>query len=143
MAATVDGKITAGLLEHFKTFTLPSGMTHGANVAEPGINYTPVAGVAYVSLEVHHNTPTPVGISMEDDPIRRGFLRANVCWPNGKGIVKATDLASQIADHFGRGSKISFDGTTIWIIEEPELAGDIQGTSHFSIPVTVRWQVFP
>ena len=139
MASSVEGKITAGLLEHFGLLALPAGVT----IAEPGINFTPQSEKPFVSLEVHHNTPIDVDIAMETDPIRRGFMRANVFWPSGKGVIKATDLAASIADHFGRGSKIAFDGVTIWIIESPELAGDIQGTTHFSIPVTIRWQVYP
>lgn len=139
MASSIEGKITAGLLEHFGLLALPTG----TKVAQPGINFAPESGKPFVSLEVHHNTPVDVDIAMEADPIRQGFMRANVFWSSGAGVIKATDLAASIAEHFGRGLKIAFEGVTIWIIESPELAGDIQGTTHFSIPVTIRWQVYP
>lgn len=139
MASSIEGKITAGLLEHFGLLALPTG----TKVAQPGINFAPESGKPFVSLEVHHNTPVDVDIAMEADPIRRGFMRANVFWPSGAGVIKATDLAASIAEHFGRGLRIAFEGVTIWIIDSPELAGDIQGTTHFSIPVTIRWQVYP
>lgn len=139
MASSIEGKITAGLLEHFALLALPAG----TKVAQPGINFTPESGKPFISLEVHHNTPVDVDIAMETDPIRRGFMRANVFWPSGQGVIKATDLAALIAEHFGRGLRITFEGVTIWIIDSPELAGDIQATTHFSIPVTIRWQVYP
>ncbi len=138
-ATTIDGKIIDGLLGHFGGFALPVGV----GVAYPGMSFSPNAGEPYVELSVLNNAPIQRMIAFGKEPERLGIFQASVFWPEGQGIVKATDLAAQIGQHFARGTKIRGAGIVIWIIDEPVIASPIQETAWLQVPLSIRWHVYP
>lgn len=143
MAATVEEDIFRGLMEYFKQWPLPSGWVSSSHIAYPGIAFTPAANRPFVSLEVHFNRSIDTDISLEMDPIRQGFMRANVMWPKGQGHVQALGVAASIRKHFRRGAKFYNDGTQVRVDEDPEIGVIITGETHVTIPVTIRWVCYP
>ncbi|MGQ3080698.1 MULTISPECIES: phage tail terminator-like protein [Rhizobium/Agrobacterium group] len=143
MASTVEEDIFVGLVEYFKTWALPATWTLTANVAFPGVTFTPGATKPFVSLEVHYNRSIETDLSLEMDPIRQGFMRANVMWPKGQGHVQGLGVAASIRKHFRRGTTALNDGTQTRIDQDPEIGVIVTGDTHVTIPVTIRWICYP
>ncbi|HEV7435346.1 MAG TPA: phage tail terminator-like protein [Pseudorhizobium sp.] len=143
MAATVEQDIFRGLRTHVDSWPLPADWTMAANVALPGLSFTPPTGKPYVSIEIHFNRSIETDLSLEMDPIRQGFMRTNVHWPVGKSHDFPLAVAASLRAHFKRGTKIVFDGTVIRIDEDPEIGVFVTGTSHVTLPVTTRWRCYP
>lgn len=143
MAATVEEDIFRGLMEYFGKWTLPTGWTAAGNIANPGIAFTPSASKPFVSLEIHFNRSIETDLSLEMDPIRQGFMRANVMWPKGQGHVQGLGVAASIRMHFRRGTTALNDGTQTRIDQDPEIGVIVTGDTHVTIPVTIRWICYP
>ncbi|MDW9644466.1 hypothetical protein GOA77_09455 [Sinorhizobium meliloti] len=143
MAETVEEKIFRALIERVRIMPLPAGWTVAANIAFPGVAFTPTASKPFLSIEVHFNRSIETDISMEMDPIRQGFMRANVMWPKGQGMFQAIDFAGKVRAFFRRGTRLTFEGTRTDINEDPELGPHITGDTHIAQPVTIRWQCMP
>lgn len=143
MADTAEKSIFQALVIQMKNLTLPTGMTLAGNVVLPGVQFTPQATTKYVSFEVHFNTSIETDLSLELEPIRQGFIRGNVLWPKTGAQVDAIDLAGNIRDLFKRGTKLVQNGRQVRFDQDPSLGVIVTGDTHFTVPVTIRWQVFP
>lgn len=143
MADTVEKKIYQALLTKVQALALPSGMTQQANVALPGLPFTPTATTKFISVEVHFNRSIETDLSLEMDAIRIGFMRCNVMWPKGAAVVDGIDLAGQIKAFFRRGTKLLRTDTQVRIDEAPEVGVLVTGDTHVTIPVTIRWNCQP
>lgn len=143
MADTIEKDIFQGLLVRMQALPLPSGMTHAANVALPGVTFEPSALTRFVSFEIHFNRSIRTDLSLSIGPIRQGFIRGNAMWPKKFAQVDAVDMAGVIADHFKAGTKLYQDGTQIRFDEDPDLSLLMIGSTHVTVPVTARWQCFP
>jgi len=144
MAISIEAKIVAGLLARFGEIALPQGVT----VAYPNIDFTPASDgsnnpLPYVRLSVRKNRPSTIHIGGGREPVRMGLILAVVCWPVGKGIIAASELAGTIRDHFAFATRFDYDGITFWIVEEPVVNDDMQGPVYTEIPVVIPWQVYP
>jgi hypothetical protein len=115
----------------------------GVSVVLPGEAFEPQASTKFISVEVHFNRPIETDLSLEMDPIRQGFMRANVMWPKGLAIVDAYNLAGGLRQWLKRGTKLSRDGVQVRIDEDPEIGVLVTGGTHHTIPVTIRWRSYP
>lgn len=143
MADTVEERIFRGLVERVKTLALPDGWTLATHVAFQGMPFTPIATQPFLSVEVHFNRSIETDLSLEMDPIRQGFLRANVMWPKGQGLFQAYDLAGKVRAYFRRGTRVTFETTRTDINEDPEIGVTVTGDTHVTVPVTIRWTCQP
>lgn len=143
MVDTVEKKIYQALLVKVQGLPLPAGMTQAANVALPGVVFTPTATTKFISVEVHFNRSIETDLSLEMDPIRQGFMRCNVMWPKGSAVVDGIDLAGSIQAFFQRGTKLLRTDTQVRIDEAPEIGVLVTGDTHVTIPVTIRWNCQP
>ena len=139
MADTVEEKIFRALIERVKTMPLPAGWTLATHVAMPGVPFAPQAGKPFVSIEVHFNRSIETDLSLQMDPIRQGFLRANVMWPKGQGLFQAYDFAGKVSAFFRRGTRVTFEANRTDINEAPEIGVTVTGDTHETVPVTIRW----
>lgn len=155
MAVHVEAKIVDGLIRHFGSLTLPAGV----EVAYPNVAFQPPADTAggkkvpkpYIRLSVERNTPIELRIATGDEPIRRGFLLAVVCWPTGEGEIALSELAGTIRDHFAFNDArtdrrvISHEGIDILIgiDSPPSVNGPEQGPVYSETPIVIPWHVFP
>jgi hypothetical protein len=143
MADSIEKKIYQALLTKVQALPLPTGMTQAANVALPGVTFTPTATTKFISVEVHFNRSIETDLSLVMDPIRQGFMRCNVMWPKGAALVDGIDLAGSIQAFFRRGTKLLRSDTQVRIDEAPEVGVFVTGDTHFTIPVTIRWNCQP
>lgn len=139
MADTVEKLIYQALLVAVQGVVLPTGWEK----ALPGVAYTPTATTKFVSFEIHFNRSIETDLSLELDPIRQGFLRANVMLPKGAAVVDGYEVAGQIRTAFKRGSKLYRGDVTVRFDRDPELANLMTGDTHYQIPVTPWWISYP
>jgi hypothetical protein len=138
MADTTEKKIYQALAARAQTFPAPSGVT----VVLPGEPFSPTAASKFVSIEVHFNRSIETDLSLQLDPIRQGFMRANVMWPKGSAIVDGYEVAGRFRAHLKRGTKLLRDTVQVRIDEDPEIGPLVGGDTHYTIPVTIRWRCF-
>ena len=138
MADTVEKLIYQALVIAARAMALPTGW----DLVEPGDDYDTTADSRFVSVEVHFNRSIETDLSLELDPIRQGFMRANVMLPKGRAIVDGYDVAGAVRAAFRRGSKAVRSGVQVRIDEDPELANLMTGDTHHTIPVTIRWRCY-
>lgn len=143
MADTVEKNIFQGLIVRMQALPLPTGMTMGANVALPGVAFSPTTTTKFISFEIHFNKSIRTDLSLQIQPIRQGFIRGNVMWPKSSAQVDAVDLAGTVAEHFKAGTKLYRNDVEIRLDEDPELGALMIGATHLSLPVTALWQCFP
>lgn len=138
MADTVEKKIYQALVTRAQGFTPPAGVT----VVLPGASFSPTASSKFISVEVHFNRSIETDLSLQLDPIRQGFMRANVMWPKGAAIVDGYEVAGQFRAHLKRGTKLLRDAVQVRIDEDPEIGPLVSGDTHHTIPVTIRWRSY-
>lgn len=138
MADTVEKRIYQALVIAARAVVLPAGW----DLVEPGDDYDTTADSRFVSVEVHFNRSIETDLSLELDPIRQGFMRANVMLPKGRAIVDGYDVAGTMRESFRRGSTALQSGVLVRIDEDPELANLMTGDTHHTIPVTIRWRCY-
>ena len=139
MADTVEMKIYQALVIAAQAMTLPNNVI----LVLPGMPFIPSAPSKFVSVEVHFNRSIETDLSLDMDPIRQGFMRANVMWPKSSPVVDGIDLAGLIRQQFRRGTKLYQEPVSVRIDEDPEIGVMFPGTTHWTIPVTVRWVSYP
>ncbi|MEZ2220764.1 phage tail terminator-like protein [Rhizobium sp. RCC_161_2] len=139
MVDTVEKVIYQALLVRMQAFVLPAGV----DLVLPGAIYTPTATSKFISVEVHFNRSIETDLSLVMDPIRQGFMRTNVMWPKGAAIVDGYNVAGGLCAHLKRGTKLLRDVTQVRIDEAPEIGVLVTGDTHFTIPVTTRWNCQP
>ncbi|WP_421591083.1 phage tail terminator-like protein [Shinella sp. M27] len=138
MADTVEKKIYQALTTRAQGFTPPGGIT----IVLPGASFTPTASSKFISIEVHFNRSIETDLSLKLDPIRQGFMRANVMWPKGAAIVDGYEVAGQLRAHLKRGTKVSREDVQVRVDEDPEIGPLVAGDTHHTIPVTIRWRSY-
>lgn len=143
MADTVEEKIFRALIEHVKEMPLLAGWTLQTHVAFPGVAFAPRADKPFLSIEVHFNRSIETDLTLEMDPIRQGFMRANIMWPKGQGLFQAYDLAGKVRAFFRRGTRVTFENNRTDINEDPEIGVTVTGDTHETVPVTIRWTNSP
>ncbi|NTG48576.1 hypothetical protein G6M04_14380 [Agrobacterium rhizogenes] len=139
MADAIEKVIYQALLVRMQAFVLPTGV----DLVLPGVTYTPTATSKFISVEVHFNRSIETDLSLEMDPIRQGFMRTNVMWPKGAAIVDGYNAAGGLCAHLKRGTKLLRDVTQVRIDEAPEIGVLVTGDTHYTIPVTTRWNCQP
>lgn len=135
MADTVEKKIYQALAKAMQDFTPPAGVA----VVLPGATYSPTAASKFISVEVHFNRSIETDLSLDMDPIRQGFMRANVMWPKASQIVDAYEIAGNVRAYLRRGTQLYRDAVQVRIDEDPEISVLVTGDTHFTVPVTIRW----
>ncbi|MCM2293034.1 DUF4128 domain-containing protein [Allorhizobium sp. BGMRC 0089] len=139
MADTIEKSIYQALLVAVQGVTLPTGWQK----ALPGVSFEPSTSTKFVSFEIHFNTSIETDLSLEMDPIRQGFVRANVMLPKGSAIVDAYEAAGKVRAALRRGTKLYRGGTQVRIDQDPALANLMTGDTHHQVPVTAFWRCYP
>ena len=138
MATHIEAIIVDALCNHMAALTLPVGV----GIAWPNVAFEP-GNSPYVAVRILKNDPVQPRIRFGDEPIRQGIMQVTVYTPEGAGIIAQSELAGTIRDHFKRGTKITKDGVTVSIIDEPRVASDIQEPAWSAVPVSISWTVYP
>ena len=139
MATSIESQVVDGLIDRFRTVTLPAGV----GVAYPNKAFTPDGTHPYIKLTVAKNQPITSHIGGGKEPIRMGIFLAVVCWPNNSGIGAASDVAQSIRNAFAYNSRWTYSSVEFRIVDEPMVQGDIVNGAYVEIPVVIPWRVYP
>ena len=139
MADTPEKVIYQALLVALQTIVLPTGWDKEL----PGETYAPSSTSRFVSFEIHFNRSIETDLSLQMDPIRQGFVRANVMLPKGRAIVDAYEIAGQVRAALKRGTKLYRAGIQVRFDVDPALANLMTSDTHHQVPVTAFWQSYP
>lgn len=140
MAVHIDAKITEALLDHFVALNLPSSVTGG--VEYPNVKFER-KNKPYVRISIFKNEDQNICIGLDERPVKRGIFQASVFWPAYRGIIKPTEVAGIIKDHFDLGVRIITPDFTIRIDEAPSIGSHIQEDKWVQIPVSVNYIIYP
>lgn len=117
-------------------------LTHGSPVmrkAMPDVAPSPPLDPTkpYFRVDLFRNAPFWQGLNT--GKIDQGLLQITVVWPEGQGIIKATQAADAVMAHFPKGLKL-FSGTAcVRISGEPWAAAPLMDASWTETPVTIPY----
>jgi len=137
MAGAVEVRITNLLFAHVGKLEI----TPPLPIAYPGLAFTPPAGT-YLEVLMLPNVNINRGLAATDSTQFRGILQVTVVAPGNSGIVAPTAIASEIVEHFERGTQIFDESLRIKIEGRPSIATAIQEPERIRVPVSIRWHAF-
>lgn len=105
--------------------------------AMPDVSFTPETGKPYFRVDLFRNAPFWQGLNT--GKIDQGLLQITVVWPEGLGIIKASQAADAVMAHFPKGLKL-FNGTAcVRISGEPWAAAPLVEAGWTETPVTIPY----
>ena len=111
-------------------------------VAWENKSYTPAMGTLYLrptSLP-GTNTQSSLGTNGQDNAI--GIYQVDVMAKPGTGKKASTMMADNIADHFKRGTKLTYNGCSVRIKGASRKAGRKTGDGWYMVPVEIEYITF-
>ncbi len=135
MATYFETKIYNALIGKLVALTLSPSLS----VAYPNVPFTPPED-GY--LRVSHFPNLVQQITVGDTGINRytGILQIDLFSPENEGIVGASEVAGEIAQHFKRGTFIDSDGAVVRVISPPIIATGLSSPPYLQTPISIRWQ---
>ncbi|KQW79715.1 phage tail terminator-like protein [Brevundimonas sp. Root1279] len=103
-------------------------------VSYPDVPFTPPASGKYLDVSIFYNRPAWEGLS--EGRHDQGLLQVSVVWPEGKGIVKAMEVAAQVMAHFPKGLNL---GDGVKVSGQPYASSPILEDASTRVPVTIPW----
>lgn len=126
--------VAALLMEHCEAMVIGSP---ALPIAWPEVNFTPPVSGKYLRIDLFTNAPFWQGVT--NGRMDQGLLQVTVVWPRGQGIIKASEVAALVMEHFAKGLVLIGSGVRVKINREPWAASPITEDDKTSIPVTVSW----
>jgi hypothetical protein len=82
-----------------------------------------------------------IGISAWNE--HAGILQVDVLYKAQDGEIKPLNIAGQVAEWFGRGTRLRNGGLTIYVDDPPAIATAMpNGDGYLKIPVSIRYRSF-
>lgn len=143
---TVEEKIEAALFGRVATLELmPALPVAWPNVDFPGKNAggTPRPKPAtYLAVQHFPNRNVRLVIKGSGPHLRQGILQVTVVGEMNKGAALCTKAAGEAASHFPADLTLSSDGVEVRIEAAPDVAPAMRDDAAWSVPVSIRYQVF-
>lgn len=127
MALSGDALLADALFRHLSTLTT----NPATSIAWPGLS----DGGDAPRLEVQFVPNTKQAADLEISVDSPGFLVVTVVVAEGKGIIEATNIASQVADHFG--DTIHTTEHRIRFVNPPSTSQPLPDGSEIRVPVSI------
>ena len=134
---SVEASIHAALEAHLRAFAEPRQI----RVARQGFAFAPPRDAAYLRVSFLPNATTSPWTAFDDPSQFQGIFQITVVAPANQGVLPFIALASDVADHFGRGVRVPSSAPILTIEERPSIAAPIQDASSMQIPVSVRYRL--
>lgn len=138
-AVGFESQISEALLQHLAALTLSPAL----KIAYPNVPF-PKEGETKPDtyLEAHQlRAPTQaLGISAWDE--RAGIWQVDVVYKAQDGLIKPTQIADKVADHFKRGTRLTNGSVRVDFNEPPQIAAPIADGTYTRTPVSIRYRVF-
>jgi hypothetical protein len=107
-------------------------------VAWPNVKFEPNAKKPYLRINIIPAETVQASLGAEGKDETNGICQVTVFAPAGSG---RTDLPDIIADHFKRGTVLSYNGTNIRL-RSPSIGPAIQDGAFYFVPVSIPYQSF-
>ncbi|MFD2235944.1 DUF4128 domain-containing protein [Aureimonas populi] len=134
--SAIEASIHTALEQHLRAFAEPRGL----RVARQGYDFTPPDG-EYLRSSFMPNRTTNPWTAFSDPSVFQGIFQITVVWPAGGGVDPALTLAADIANHFGRGTRIPAADPPMTIEERPSIASPLQDASSLEVPISIRYRL--
>jgi hypothetical protein len=108
------------------------------DVAWENLDYQPVQGVSYLRPTHIPASTNQAALGNSGEDRHDGIYQVDVIAEAGKGKGAAYTLADQVADHFARGTDLTYNGLTVTIRNTPRLTGRTSN-GWFIVPVEVQY----
>lgn len=115
-----------------------STLAGGYEIAWPNTDFAPSAGQTFLSPSFLPDQTLQVGLGATGKDETNGIYQIDVVYPAGSGRSTIPDA---LADHFKRGTVLSYNGTTVRIRSVSIESAITDGAYHF-VPVTVSFQTY-
>jgi len=114
--------------------TLPGGY----DIAWPNIPFEPQAGATYLRPQFLPADTVQVGLGTDGLDDTTGIYQVDVVYPAETGRSQIPD---QVADHFKRGTVLSYNGTNVRI-RSVSIASALRDGAFFFVPVSIAFQTY-
>lgn len=129
---TIFNDIQAALDSHM------ASMTGGTPIAWPNVAYKPAAGTTYLKVDYLPGETIQASLGSSGQDITNGIYQVSIVMPRGKGRTTLTDT---IADHFSRGSVLSYNGIKLRV-RGVSIGPNIYDGAWTIVPVSVSIQSY-
>jgi len=113
-------------------------LTDAPDIAWPNINYKPKAGTAYLTCFMLPGAFNQASMGATGKDVQVGIFQINVFIPAGDG---RSQLPDAVADHFKRGTVLSYNGTDIRIRAASIGPAGVDG-AWYIVPVSINYQTY-
>lgn len=129
---TIFNDIQAALDSHM------ASMAGGTPIAWPNVTYKPAAGTTYFKVDYLPGETIQASLGSSGQDITNGIYQVSIVMPRGKGRTTLTDT---IADHFSRGSVLSYNGIKLRV-RGVSVGPNIYDGAWTIVPVSVSIQSY-
>jgi hypothetical protein len=110
----------------------------GYDISWPNVPYEPDGTSTFLSPNFIPNETLQVGLGSNGKDETNGLYQIDVVYPAGSGRTTVTD---SVADHFKRGTVLSYNGVNIRVRSVSIAQAITDGAYHF-VPITVDFQTY-
>lgn len=138
-ATRLDAQVARAILERLRSITTSPVLP----IAYPDTKFTrPADNGPYLQASLFFATTATISIGDDDPNQILGFLQVEVVWPEGRGEQEASEVASQVIDHFSRGTVMTEGTTKVKVVQAPYKMTVLKDPPYTRTPVTVRFESF-
>lgn len=130
--ATYFADIEAAFTNHINT------LNNRPAVAWPNVKFEPNSKKPYIRINIIPAETVQASLGADGKDETNGICQITVFVPAGTG---RTDLPDVIADHFKRGTALSYNGTRIRL-RSPSVGPAISEGAFYFVPVSIPYQTF-
>lgn len=113
-------------------------LSGGYDIAWPNIAYDPAAGTTFLRVSFLPGDTEQVSLGASGKDETNAIYQVDVVSPRGAG---RTNIPDAIADHFARGSTLTYNGTTLRVRSVSIGPAINDGAWHF-VPVSISVQTY-
>jgi len=130
--ATYFNDIQAALMTRLST------LTDSPPVAWPNVEYSPTAGTEYLQVNFLPVGTDQASLGTSGKDLTNGILQIDVVTPAGSGRTTTID---SIADHFARGTTVSYNGVSVRVRSVSQSPALFDG-GWYRVPVTINFYTY-
>lgn len=115
-----------------------SSLSGGYDIAWQNIKYEPTGNATFLAPTFIPDEMLQVSLGSNGKDEMNGLYQVDVVYPAGQGRSSVPDA---IADHFKRGTVLSYNGTNVRVRSVSIAQAITEGAYHF-VPITVNFQTY-
>lgn len=132
---TIESNIETALFDRVADLVLSPVLP----VSWPNANFRPPDDGLYMAVKHFPNGTSRYSQGGADPQQYIGILQLTVVTPLNKGPANATQIASEVAEHFNTGLIMRSGNVKVTVTKAPEVATAITTDSSYDVPVSVEY----